>query len=240
MVTCSEADDQLRDRFFDVMETILRSLGEAPATGELRRRVSGLIELFRLATQPSRGTIQGLWAELWLIANARDPVTLLDAWHAEATDVYDFNSGLDRLEVKSAGQRTRRHHFSHRQLSPPIGTLAVVASLFVESSGGGRTIASLLQQIRVRVSEPRALMRLDHVVASTLGTDWRVGVDASFDSELASGSLRFYRVEDVPHLSSDIPRAIFDIRYISDLSATEALTCVEMVGYGDLFGAVLP
>ena len=93
VVTCVEADDPLRDRFFDAIETLLRSLGETPATDELRRVIGGLIELFRLATQPSRGAVQGLWAELWLIAQAREPEVLLNAWHAEPTDAYDFNSG---------------------------------------------------------------------------------------------------------------------------------------------------
>ena len=72
VVTCIDSDDLLRDRFFDAAETLLRSLGETPASDELRRMVAGLIELFRLASQPPRGTIQGLWAELWLIAQARD------------------------------------------------------------------------------------------------------------------------------------------------------------------------
>lgn len=240
VVICADADDHLKQRFFEIIETILRSLGEAPEAEALRRVVAGLIELFRLTTQAPRGTIQGLWAELWVIAHAGKPAILLDAWHAEHTDVYDFNSGLERLEIKSAGKRVRRHHFSHRQLCPPIGTRAVIASLFVESSGRGPTISSLHEQIRVCVSDPRALMRLDHIVADILGTDWRAGIDASFDSELASESLQFYRANDVPSLPADTPRGISDIRYISDLSATEALTSVEMLGYGDLFAAVLP
>ena len=187
VVKCVEADDLLHDRFFDAIETLLRSLGETPAAEQLRQVLAGLIELFRLANQPSRGTVQGLWAELWLIAGARDPEVLLDAWHAEPTDAYDFNSGPDRIEVKSAGQRIRRHHFSHRQLTPPAGTRLVICSLFVESSGGGPTVAALIERIRRRVAKPQALRRLDHVVAGTLGADWRIGMGAAFDSELRGG-----------------------------------------------------
>ena len=76
VVTCVDSDDLLEDRFFDSAETLLRSLGETPAIEELRRVIAGLIELFRLASQPPRGTIQGLWAELWIIARgarARGP-----------------------------------------------------------------------------------------------------------------------------------------------------------------------
>ena len=148
VVTFVDSDDLLRDRFFDAAETLLRSLGETPATEELRRVVAELIELFRLASQPPRGTVQGLWAELWIVAQAREPEVLLDAWHAEPTDAYDFNSGPERLEVKSTSQRTRRHTFSHRQLEPPTGTRVAIASVFVESSGGGPTVSTLVERIR--------------------------------------------------------------------------------------------
>ena len=240
VVTCVDSDDLLKDRFFDAAETLLRSLGETPAIGELRRVVAGLIELFRLASQPPRGTIQGLWAELWIIAQAGEPEVLLDAWHAEPSDAYDFNSGPERLEIKSTSQRTRKHSFSHRQLQPPAGTRVAIASVFVERSGGGLTIFTLVESLRRRVAGLGALRRLDYVVASTLGADWRPGVEAAFDAELASESLHFYTVEAVPSLPSDIPPGISDIRYVSDLSGAQALTREEMLGNGELFAAAVP
>ena len=240
VVKCVEADDLLNDRFFDAIETLLRSLGEMPATEELRQVVAGLIELFRLATQPSRGTVQGLWAELWLIAQAREPEVLLDAWHSDPTDVYDFNSGAERIELKSAGQRIRRHHFSHRQLTPPAGTRVTIGSVFVESSGGGSTIAALVERIRRRVTQPRARRRLDHVVAATLGADWRSGMEAAFDSQVASESLQFFEVRAIPSIPPGFPAAVSGIRYVSDLSDVEALTHEQVLGYGDLFAAAAP
>ena len=240
VVTCVDCDDLLKDRFFDAAETLLRSLGETPVSDDLRRVVAGLLELFRLATQPPRGTIQGLWAELWVIAQAREPEVLLDAWHAEPSDAYDFNSGPERLEIKSTSQRTRMHNFSHRQLQPPTGTRVAIASVFVERSGGGPTISTLVERIRRRVANSQALRRLDHIVASTLGTDWRTGVEAAFDSELASESHRFYTVDSVPSLPSDVPSGVSDIRYVSDLSGVQALVGEEMLEYGELFAATAP
>lgn len=240
VVACVDADDLLRSRFFDAAETLLRSLGETPTVHELRRVIAGLIELFKLASQPPKGTIQGLWAELWIIAEAREPEVLLHAWHAEPTDAYDFNNGLERIEAKSTSQRIRRHYFSHRQLHPPAGSQVAIASVFVESSGGGATISALVERIRRRVANLQALRRLDYVVASTLGADWRTGVEAAFDSELASESLRYYMVESVPSLPSDVPTGVSDIRYVSDLSAAQALSDEEMLAGGELFAATAP
>ena len=240
VVKCVEADDLLKDRFFDAIETLLRSLGETPATEELRQVIAGLIELFRLATQPSRGTVQGLWAELWLIAESREPEVLLDAWHAEPTDIYDFNGGRERIELKSSGHRVRRHHFSHRQLTPPAGTRVAIGSVFVESSGGSSTVAALVERIRRRVAHPRARRRLEHVVAATLGADWRSGMGAAFDSQLASESLCFFSVDVVPSIPREVPPEVSDIRYVSDLSGAQALTRQEVVEYGELLAATVP
>lgn len=240
VVTCIDSDDLIRERFFDAVETMLRSLGEVPEVEELRRVVSGLVQLFRLASQPPKGTIQGLWAELWVIVQARNPEVLLSAWHAEPTNIFDFNSGPERLEVKSTSQRIRKHTFSHLQLKPPEGTRVAIGSVFVESSGGGPTISTLVERIRRRVTTPRPLRRLDYVVANTLGSDWRTGVKSSFDSELAAESLRFYATEAVPSLPSYIPQGITDIRYVSDLSGAEFLSREEMLGSGELFAATAP
>ena len=238
VVVCVDSDDLLRDRFFDTSETLLRSLGETPVVEELRRLIDGMIELFRLATQPPKRTIQGLWGELWTIAQASEPDVLLDAWHAEPTDAFDFNSGPDRLEIKSSGHRTRKHTFSHRQLQAPAGTRVAIASVFVESSGGGPTVSRLVERIRRRVTKASALERLDNVVANSLGIEWRASAQAGFDSELASDSLRFYAAENVPSLSSEVPSGVSDIRYTSDLSTAQSLVPKEMLEIGGLFRAV--
>ena len=240
VLSCVDADEAVKDRFFDAAETLLRSLGELPETGELRRFIAGLIELFRLATQPPMGTIQGLWSELWTIDHAREPEVLLGAWHVEPTDAYDFNSGTQRLEIKSSSQRSRKHGFSHRQLRPPAGTQVVIASLFVENAGGGLKVSELIERIRPRVADPNALNRLDQVVARTLGTSWRAGLESAFDSELASESLRFLPVERIPSIDSEIPVEITEVRYTSDLSGAEAFTVEEMLSGGELFAAAAP
>ena len=118
-----------------------------------------------------------------------------------------------------------------------MGTRVTIASVFVEDSGGGPTIATLAGRIRRRVANTRALRRLDYVIASILGTDWRNGVEAAFDFELASESLRFYRVEAVPSLPWETPPGVSDIRYLSDLSNAQALSAEEMLESGGLFAA---
>jgi hypothetical protein len=46
----------------------------------------------------------------------------------------------------------------------------------MERSAGGQSVNDLINDIRQRVTDPDLLLRLDAVVAQTLGTDWRVGL----------------------------------------------------------------
>ena len=56
-------------------------------------------------------------------------------------DLYDFNEGNHRIEVKSAQGELRRHHFSLAQLLPPAGTTLAIVSVLVNRAGGGTSIA---------------------------------------------------------------------------------------------------
>ena len=51
--------------------------------------------------RPPRKTIQGLWAELFIIERANNPEYLIQSWHSSSEDKFDFNDGQDKIEVKA-------------------------------------------------------------------------------------------------------------------------------------------
>jgi hypothetical protein len=240
VVTCHDADGELIDRFFDAIEVILRSVGDMPDSVKLRRIIAGLTELFQMFGRPPQGTVQGLWTELWLIAHSDDPRELLATWHVKPTAAFDFSAGDQRIELKSSSTSLRRHRFSHRQLTPPSSTQAVVVSVLVEAMNAGTSLADLLDAIRQRVDDPELIVHLQRVVAETLGNEWRSALRMAYDAQLASDSLRFYAAERVPSLSSPIPSAISDLRYTVDLSATESLTFDQALSMGGIVAAAVP
>jgi hypothetical protein len=83
-----------------------------------------------------RKSVQGLWAELFLMARLRDPSALVAAWHSQLGDLYDFSAGSQRIEVKSAIGRIRRHHFTLEQVLPIPRTRVLIASVLVERGRG--------------------------------------------------------------------------------------------------------
>lgn len=107
VIKCLSADPDLQGYFLRVIGSLVPAVGLAPSRSDVKREVDSLIELFRAMSEPARKSVQGLWAEVFLIANASDPATLAASWHAASEDRYDFNKSSQRIEVKSASGRIR-------------------------------------------------------------------------------------------------------------------------------------
>jgi hypothetical protein len=225
--------------FIRVLQALLPTLGENPTPIRVNQAVSHLVELFQALRNPPRKTAQGLWAELLVIAEARDTSTLMQAWHTMPDDLYDFNSGLHRLEVKSTSGQLRRHHFSLAQLQPPSGTVLVVASVIANRAGAGTTVIDLVEEIASRLNEdPDNVLRLYQVVALTLGDSWRQATFEAFDREAARQSLAFLDASEIPMISSQLPQGVSDVHFTSDLTGKTILLATELRQYGGFISAI--
>jgi len=236
VIRCTNADEELARYFFNSIDPVLRTLGTTPTLEGISHAIAHLVELFRSLTQPPTKSISGLWAELFVIKNAKNPVVLLNAWHSNPEEKYDFNSNAQRLEVKSTSQRDRVHHFSLEQLIPPSGCRVAVASLFVEGSGGGVSIKDLVQEIKNILSEnPELEEKLDRVVTHTLGNSLRQSTNHRFDLQLAQESLLIFDAKSVPKISEQLPPEISEVHLRVDLSRCTPFSEKELLDAGGIF-----
>jgi hypothetical protein len=240
IIKCASADTSLFPHFLRILSPIIATLGPEPTAAAIRRAISGLVDLFQSPTAPAKKSVQGLWAELLLMRRAGDPRTLISAWHGLPYEHVDFLSGRQRLEVKSSSNRLRAHYFSLFQLTPPDNSRLVVASLFVESVGGGLSLRRLFDETRNLVSDPVLLMQFDAAFYATLGSGWNDAMEECFDQELASQSLQFFESTDIPKIEGPISPAVSDVRFVSDMTSTPPLTPEVLRSAGGLFAAVVP
>jgi hypothetical protein len=240
VIHCTGRDHLLHVYFLRIIGTLIVSLGKSPLQEEVNQAISKIVELFRAMTEPPRKTIQGLWAELFVIARARDPVMLVGAWHTAPGDIYDFSAGPHRIEVKSAANRIRQHHFRFEQLHPPKDTMVLVVSLFVQRAGKGTSLAELVDEIHRNISSnPDLLLHLDRIVGFTLGDSWFRALEERFDYELAKESLAFFEADSIPSVSLDIPHDVCEVHFKADLSNTPPADIVHYKAMGGLFQAAL-
>jgi Putative PD-(D/E)XK family member, (DUF4420) len=220
VVQYAGGDPQLRNYFLRIAGALVLALGQNPTAQSVQEAVRRLVELFRVLAQPQRKSVQGLWAELFLIAESTDPEAMAGAWHSELEDRYDFNAGSQRIEVKSVEGRVRRHRFSLAQLRPPGESTLLIASLLLERASGGTSLEQLIERAHTRLrSSPALQAKVEQIVASTLGEALPRALSTAFDWELAQQSVAFFSHDQVPSIEGDLPPEVTEVSFTADLSA---------------------
>lgn len=210
--------------FLDVVCIVLEKLGDFPSQQDLLNEIQKLVELFRRFSRPPIKTIQGLWAELFVIEHSSNPSYLVKSWHTTTSDIFDFNDGTDKLEVKSTSRINRVHRFSHNQLTPNESSIVVIASLCVQQSGVGKTVLDLMDAIEPNLENAELRFQLADMISKTLGSDFEKACEYCFDYALACDTYQKYNCKDIPSLdNSSIPAEISDIHYDCDLSKVTPL-----------------
>lgn len=240
VLSCISDDPRLHKYFLRIGSVVISSLSTEPKHEELLAVFNSLVDLFRSLSNPSRKSLQGLWAELFVIERSHNPGELVRSWHIFPEDRYDFSKGKQRLEVKSTAGRSRQHMFSLEQLIPPADTIAVVASVIIERAGGGVSIDQLVQSIASRLISAEEILHLELTVAKTLGELWDETREDCFDYELAKQTLEFFDTRSVPSISHDsIPPEISHVRFQSNLDGTPPINRLDYRRMGGIFKAAL-
>lgn len=240
LIHCLTLDDALQEYFLDTMQIILHSLPPNVTAASVSDAVGALASLFAAAQHPPSRPVQGLWSELFVISQSRDPQLLLGSWHCNPAERFDFNLGFQRVEIKCSGDRTRRHHFSHEQAHPPAGVVALVCSMFVEHAASGTSLGELWDCCR-RLAGDNAQLRLkiDQLCLESLGNSWLQARAKSYDHELATQSLLFFDMAEIPKISADLPLGVSEVRFRSDLNLVSSLRADATALFTGLFAAVL-
>jgi hypothetical protein len=234
VVECLANDPQLCQYFLTITGHLLDELGPTASAGEVADAIDALVTLFQHLARPPRRETQGLFGELVIIEAAGDPVAMLSAWHADPFDRFDFVFGSSRLEVKTNADRRRSHDLSFEQCNPPPATTATLASLFVETSGGGLSLESLIFRVEARLTRhPSSILKLHAVVSDALGVALPSALGQRFDEQLAFSSVAFYDLTMVPAVRGLLPSEISAVRFRSDISGLEPMG-------RDLIARVLP
>jgi len=229
----------LQSYFLGVAETLLQSLSKKPTQKEVFETFKNFIEIFRSLSDSPLKTLQGLWAELFLIDIAENTECLLNYWHNITEEKFDFNADLEKIEVKSSSSLDRIHFFSAEQLDPPQDKQILIASLFTKQTTNGKSITDLMQSIQSKVSETSLKEKLFSIVSKTLGNSFEQSIRIKYDYDLASNSLRFYRHQDISKIERvNIPERVSEVKYKSDLNDVKSVSPNSIKSDEKLFKAI--
>ena len=240
VITFTSSDRNLQEYFLRISETLVKTLSNKPTQQQVIESLNKFVEVFRALTDTPTNTVHGLWTELFLIESSTNPKTLLNYWHNIPEEKFDFNSGEEKIEVKSNSNFERLHTFSSEQLNPPTGTQVLIASIFIRQNNAGQSIQQLVGSIASKVQHDIDLAdKLNNIVCKTLGNSLEQSIKIKFDYNIAKDSLQFYRHQDISKIEEvHIPDTVSEVRYKSDLTELNAVKPENFLTPKDLFSSI--
>lgn len=218
----------LQEYFLNIIYFVILKLPEISKLKELKIEVENLIILFTKFSKLPTKTIQGLWAELLVIEQSSNPEYLVKSWHVSPSDKFDFNDGIDKIEVKSTTKSKRIHNFSLEQLNPNKNSKLIIASVFAIETGKGYSIFDLVNSIDDRIKNKEVIKKINEVIIDTLGSDFEKSFEHFFDYQLAKDTLAFFESETVPKINAtSICKEVSNVHFDSDLSNAEQLNKIK-------------
>jgi hypothetical protein len=223
-VLCLSQDPGIEEYFARIVDLLVGVLGPSPDTAAVATAINELVELFQKLRHPPRKPIVGLVGELLVIDCASDPSVAIAAWRTDPNERYDFAMDNLRVEAKASSTRTRIHFLSAEQADPSPGIVGLLASLFVEQSGGGVSLERLLVSIEAKLSSHSQVVRLRSIVADTLGRDLPAALNWSFDLALARSTLAWFDLRLIPAIRGPLPPGVSGVHFTTDLAGCKPIS----------------
>lgn len=228
-------EETLQNYFLGIAQSLLNSLSKKPTQKEVFETFKNFIEIFRYLTEIPTKTIQGLWAELMLIEQSKNPETLINYWHNIPEEKFDFNADSQKIEVKSSSNLERVHIFTAEQLNPPNDSQVLIASIFTKQVSNGINVLDLLDKIDNRIKEIELKVKIYRIVSRTLGNTFEQTTKIKYDYDLAKNSLRFYKHQDISKVERiNIPERVSEVKFKSDLTKINPID-INLFTEGQLF-----
>lgn len=240
IVRFKTSDKSLLEYFLRISENLIVIFQKSPIVSVIVQAIERFVELFRHLEEVPLKSVQGFWGELLVIESSRDPVTLIDYWHIDNDQRFDFDASEEKVEVKTTAKFERIHMFSSEQLNPPEGCRVLIVSIFTRQASDGLSVEELYKKILYRIGHDfHAVEKLSSMINLTLGSSLEQSLRLKFDYDLAVKSKRFYQHHDVRKIDMVfIPREVSHVHYRSDLSSVSECSLFSVSEKSRLFSAL--
>jgi len=221
-IKCKSDSINISNIFFEQIHSLASIIKEDDSDKLVGKKLDNLIEIFKSLNKKSIKTIRGLWAELFVINMSSNVKQLMEAWHQDEVDRYDFSSNLINLEIKSRSKlKPVDAHFSNNQAYPPRGSKkTMICSVYVNSNSSGLSILNLKDEISQKIKSPSLKKKLETNFYKILGDNINNDeINLSYDAEIASKNCLIFDLDKIPKIpNEDIPPEIISFSFKVDLT----------------------
>lgn len=214
--------------FLNVCENLIEFLGPSPCYQEVIKAVNTLRELFRKVLVSSSKKELGIWGELLIIESSIDKKLMIDSWHINPTDAFDFNDGEYRVEVKTTTNNERTHIVKLNQILKVKGSRALVCSIMTSEIHRGKSVKDLYSSILKKVDHNYRNKLTEKLIAAA-GSSLE-DFTKKYDYNSAVNSKRLYSTIDIPTINKDhLHPSINNVEYRVSLSNLKAIEDAEQL-----------
>ena len=216
ILTLKTKEKDIESYFLELCQIFITRIGMKPKIEDVKIQFEKLESIFIKLSKASTKSILGLWGELFLISISKNSEYLINSWHKEANDKFDFNDGTDKIEVKTTTLNRRKHHFEIKQLRKFTNSITVVVSIITSDTDNGTSIGDLLNQIKPNISID-IYEKLITKTFEVIGDKINDLEGTRFDYKIAESEIKFYFSEDIPK-PEVVPNEVTEVRFQTDLS----------------------
>ena len=236
VLKCSIDNPKLKELFLKLLENIILEIPNKISQKDITNLTRDIFDLFEKISKPSRETLIGLWGELFVINSSTNVDSLVQAWHPEITDKFDFHSKNQALEIKTTTSNDRIHNFSYEQLNVGNEKL-VICSIMLRFNRSGKSLEDLKKEILNQIKSQDLKDQFELVYYKTLGeiTDDDIE-EYKFDYSYAEENIKYFDLINVPRLKEKPMAGVKKIKFQSDLTGIKSINQFdEDTFYSNLF-----
>lgn len=225
LIKCLSNQESIKELFLMTLENILQTIPNEISEKRIDELTVKLIKLFEKLSNPKNIDLTGLWGELFVINFLRSTEILIQAWHPENNDLFDFFLNNIALEIKTTTKNDRKHTFKFEQLNSTNTNKIIIGSIMLKKSRIGVSLLDLKNKILKKTNNLEFSQKIKEIYALIIANKSQKDFDnEKYDYQYAIDNISFYDLQNVPRIKETPMYGVNNIKFESDLNGVKAIT----------------
>jgi len=216
-------EENLKEIFLRSMDNIVENIPNEISQKKIYELTQSLIKLFEKISNKKNFDLLGFWGELFVIKHLRQKELLIEGWHPETNDTFDFLIKNSFLEIKTSTSNDRKHHFSFEQLNSNNKNI-IVGSILIRKSRTGDSLLDLKNKILEEIDKKNLKDKVQEIYDIMTGSKTQEDLnEVKFSYEYAKDNILFYDSQNVPRIKETPMHGVKNIKFESDLNGVKVI-----------------
>ena len=223
MIKCLSNDNSTKELFLMSLERILENIPNEVSEIKIDELTKKLVKLFEKLSNKINIDLTGFWGELFIIDYLKSTELLVEAWHPETNDLFDFFLKNLALEVKTTTKNDRKHIFKFEQLNSKSNKI-IIGSIMLKRSRAGKSLLDLKKKILKKISKTELIEKVNEIYAIMVANKSQKELDSEkYSYEYAKENISFFDSVKIPRIKETPMYGIKNIKFESDLNISKSI-----------------